>query len=82
MNRIKEFSAKIGGVNRYSLLDRLKNDCEYFLGFGNRCTEYLWAGSVSEQIWCMKVLYLLFPIDEKPEWLSMSDILSFERQMN
>ena len=31
---------------RYQMLDRMKQDCEYFLGHGNRVTKYLWAGNV------------------------------------
>jgi hypothetical protein len=27
---------------RYMLLDRMKMDCLYFLGNGNRCKKYLW----------------------------------------
>jgi len=26
---------------RYMLLSRMASDCEYFLGFGNRCAKYL-----------------------------------------
>lgn len=29
----------------------------------------------------MKVLYYLLPINGKPEWLSMADILNYEKQM-
>lgn len=32
---------------RYQMLDRMKQDCEYFLGHGNRVTKYLWAGQRS-----------------------------------
>ena len=33
---------------RYQMLDRMKQDCEYFLGHGNRATKYLCAGSVAD----------------------------------
>ena len=33
---------------RYQMLDRMKQDCEYFLGCGNRATKYLWAGNVAD----------------------------------
>lgn len=33
---------------RYQMLDRMRQDCEYFLGCGNRVTKYLWAGNVPE----------------------------------
>ena len=82
MKRISNFLESIGTINRYMLLDRLRTDCDYFLGFGERSEKQLWAGSVKEHIWCMKVLYLLFPINEKPEWLSMLDILEYEKRMS
>lgn len=28
---------------QYKMLDRMKSDCEYYLGYGNRSTKYLWA---------------------------------------
>lgn len=33
---------------RYQMLDRMRQDCEYFLGCGNRVTKYLWAGNVAD----------------------------------
>lgn len=35
---------------RYQMLDRMRQDCEYFLGCGNRVTKYLWAGNVADHI--------------------------------
>lgn len=57
-------------VFRYQLLSRMKMDCEFFLGFGNRMEKYLWAGSVAFQIECMKSIWDSFPADGKPEWLT------------
>ena len=34
----------------YRLLNRLKSDCEYFLGKGNGAEKYLWAGTVEKHI--------------------------------
>ena len=65
----------------YMLLDRLKQDCDYFLGNGNRNPKYLWAGSVDDQIAKMKELWNSFPDGEKPEWLSMEDIEDYENEM-
>lgn len=48
-------------VFRYQLLSRMKMDCEFFLGFGNRMEKYLWAGSVAFQIECMKSIWDSFP---------------------
>lgn len=65
----------------YQLLGRLKMDCEYFLGYGNRHEKHLWAGNVADQIQKMKELHNKFSADKKPEWLTHDDILSYERQM-
>lgn len=78
---LKEFIASIGCVNRYSLLSRLQSDCDYFLGNGNRCERRLWGLTVENHIRYMKILYLILPINSKPEWLTMSDILSYEIRM-
>lgn len=45
----------------YRLLDRLRADCEYFLGAGGRAEKHLWAGSVYEQIVKMRELYDALP---------------------
>ena len=63
----------------YSLLGRLQEDCKYFLGHGNRNEKHLWALSVPEQIKKMKELYNSF--DVKPEWISLDDILNYEKEM-
>lgn len=63
----------------YQMLSRLKSDCEYFLGHGNRCEKFLWAGCVDGQIKAMKSTYCLLP--EKPEWCTWEDILEYERKM-
>lgn len=65
----------------YMLLDRLRNDCEYFLGYGNRKTKHLWSGNVNDQIETMKELWNSFPEDMKPEWISMEDIENYEKLM-
>lgn len=64
---------------RYMMLDRLRMDCGYFLGNGNRNEKRLWAGNVEEQIQLMKDLYNSF--EEKPEWISMEEIENYEKQM-
>lgn len=66
---------------RYQLLDRLRADCEYYLGFGNRQTTHLWALDEEAQVAYMKALYNSFSEDEKPEWLSMVRIEEYARQM-
>lgn len=66
---------------KYMLMDRMKQDCKYFLGNGNRCNKHLWADSPEEQIELMKLLWNSFPADKKPEWLTMEDIDNFAKEM-
>ena len=65
----------------YMLLDRLKQDCEYFLGNGNGNADTLWAKDIDEQIAKMKELYNSFTDDQKPEWITMEDIDNYEKKM-
>lgn len=65
----------------YMMLDRLKADCEYYLGHGNRYKDYLWSGDEREQIDKMKGLWNALPEGEKPEWLTMEQILEYEKNM-
>lgn len=65
----------------YSMLARLKADCDYYLGNGNRHEKCLWAGTVGEQITEMRNRWNAFADDEKPEWLTMADIDDYERRM-
>lgn len=65
----------------YMLLDRLKQDCEYFLGNGNGNVDTLWAKDIDEQITKMKELYNSFTDDEKPEWITIDDINNYEKEM-
>lgn len=67
---------------KYMLLSRLQHDCKYFLGYGNKCEKYLWAGNVADQIAKMKELWQEFPDDLKPEWLTWEQILDYERRMS
>lgn len=66
---------------KYQLLDRLKQDCEYYLGNGNRNAKYLWSKNEKQQIEDMKALYNSFKDDEKPEWLTMEDINNYAKEM-
>lgn len=66
---------------RYQMLDKLKNDCEYFLGMGHRNLKYLHNNDIQEHISLMRKLYYSFDIMEKPEWISLDDILEYENRM-
>ncbi|WP_315069185.1 LPD11 domain-containing protein [uncultured Clostridium sp.] len=65
----------------YQMLGRLKMDCDYYLGNGNRYKNHLWAGDEQEQINKMKELYNSFSNDKKPEWLTYNQILQYEKLM-
>ncbi len=65
----------------YQTLDRLKQDCKYFLGEGNRLEKYLHQGSIEKQIEYMKFLYNSFERNEKPEWCTMQDIENYQLKM-
>lgn len=58
----------------YMLLDRLKSDCEYFLGYGNRCSKNLYYKDVDTHCNEMMRLYDSFSDAEKPEWITRAQI--------
>lgn len=66
-------------TTEYQLLDRLRSDCEYFLGNGRGAEKYLWAGNIDAQIAKMRELYDILP--QKPEWLTAEDITRYEDAM-
>lgn len=63
----------------YMLLGRLRADCEYYLGYGNRSRARLWAHAEAEQIRTMRELYGRLP--ETPAWLSIEDIDRYQAEM-
>ena len=63
----------------YHLLSRLKADCDYYLGAGNRAEKHLWAENAKAQIAKMRELYASLP--EKPEWITAEDIDTYARRM-
>jgi len=65
----------------YMMLSRLQMDCEYYLGFGNRVEKYLWGLNVPDHIAEMKKLWNSLPADAKPEWLTMEQIETYEKDM-
>lgn len=66
---------------KYMILDRMKQDCNYYLGYGNRCKKCLFAGDEKEHIGDMKALWNSFPENAKPEWLTMEQIEEYEKKM-
>ena len=65
----------------YQMLNRLKSDCDYYLGHGNRCKKRLWAGCEEDHIDEMKKIYNWFDDDKKPEWLTWNNIIQYECEM-
>ena len=63
----------------YRQLSRLKSDCEYFLGAGQRHGKHLSEGGIEAQIAKMRELYDAVP--DKPEWLTAEDIDRYEAEM-
>lgn len=74
-----ELPAFVDHSGDYVLLDRLRADCDYFLGAGGRSEKHLWAGSVHAQIKKMRELY--DALAGKPEWLTAEAIDRYAAQM-
>ena len=74
-----ELPAFVDHSGDYVLLDRLRADCDYFLGAGGRSEKHLWAGNVHAQIKKMRELHDALP--EKPEWLTAEAIDRYAAQM-
>ena len=74
-----ELPAFVDHSGDYVLLDRLRADCDYFLGAGGRSEKHLWAGNVHAQIKKMQELY--DALTEKPEWLTTEAIDRYAAQM-
>lgn len=79
MKKHKKDFLRFGTKFQYMMLDRMKSDCDYFLGYGGRYEGRLWACNVKDQIKYMKYLYRLVPL--KPEWISKKDIREYRKKM-
>lgn len=66
---------------RYMMLSRMKSDCDYYLGNGNRYADHLWAGNEFNQIMNMKALWETFEPEDGPEWLTKDELKDYARQM-
>ena len=77
----KELDENIKKSN-YMMLDRLRTDCEYFLGNGNGFLGSLYYKDIDKHIEEMKKLYKSFSEQEKPEWISLKDIDNYKQKMN
>lgn len=65
----------------YMLLDRMRQDCNYYLSNGNRNPDNLYTGHERTQIQKMKDIWNAFPDEDKPEWLSMEEIEEYAERM-
>lgn len=63
---------------RYMMLDRLRSDCDYFLGYGDAHLKIV-NYSIFNHIRKMKAIWISLPI--KPEWLSYADIINYQYRM-
>ena len=77
----KEIVMKNDEKFRYMLLDRMKTDCEYYLGDGNRNKEKLWSRDENDHIKNMISLYRSFGVKGQPEWLSVTDLNYYSREL-
>ena len=66
---------------KYQLLSRMKQDCDYYLGCGDSFEKHLWAQNKTEQIETMKSIWNSFSQDEKPEWLTLKELQTYEKEM-
>jgi len=66
----------------YMMLNRLQSDCKYFLGNGNGSLKSLYYQDIDRHIEEMKKIYNSFPNEEKPEWISLEEIDSYQEKMN
>lgn len=66
----------------YMMLDRLRMDCDYFLGNGNGFLGHLYYKDIDKHIEEMKKIYESFSDNEKPQWISLEDIENYKEKMN
>lgn len=87
MKRSKEFYLSVlknHGLDgsdefRYQMLDRMRQDCNYYLSLKGRRQKSLWTGNELLQITIMRALYYTFK--EKPEWISSKEISDLKAKM-
>ena len=51
------------------------------INYGNRNPKRLWAGDEQRQIEYMILLHDSFKEDEKPQWLTMDEIIDYQKRM-
>lgn len=66
---------------KYKLLDRMRQDCEYYLNAGDRQTKHLWASTERLHILMMNRLLDSFSEEDKPDWIDAETINTYREQM-
>ena len=66
---------------KYSLLDRMQQDCKYYLTFGKYDPRVLWAKNTVEHVKIMYAIWESFPVDKKPEWLTIKQLNAYKDMM-
>lgn len=61
-----------------ALLRRLKHDCMEYLTTKKRDSSHFWADTKEEQIKAMETIWNRLPVKEKPDWLTIDDIVTFK----
>lgn len=64
---------------KLQMLGRMDQDCEYYVTYGNRNKNVLWAFIPEDQIYFMKEIYK--SLKNKPTWLTMEQIEEHERNL-
>ena len=67
---------------RYMMLSRMKQDCDYYLGYGNRNAMQLWACDEQKQIDEMVALWKTFDPEDTPEWLTWDELVDYAKKMD
>ena len=65
----------------YMMLDRLRTDCDYFLGNGNGYNGHLYYKDVNTQCNKMLELYNSFKNEDKPQWITVEQIEQYKKDM-
>lgn len=68
-------------IFRSMLLQRFEMDCEYYLGWGNRCARQLWANTERDHIEIMKALWKSLSEEYRPKWITWEKIIEYEKAM-
>lgn len=66
---------------RYMMLSRMKQDCDYYLGYGGRSANHLWAQNEKDQIANMVSLWNTFEPEDSPEWLTWDELVDYAKRM-